>query len=130
MGSTASDEDPINKNDQLNNLSNDDTSSSTEIDQATDDSFISDDEETYRSSQATYSSQPLNNIDEQILQLLNEIYCLMSRCRKLIKIIRNNGLIDQFIRNHADGPKNGFVSDIRVSFVSKSDKQSDFCEKS
>lgn len=42
---------------------------------------------------------------------------LLVKTRKLVKIMRNVSVIDQYVRNHQGGPRTGFVVDIRVSYI-------------
>jgi hypothetical protein len=83
------------------------------------DEFISDDEESNASPDLPVSIDELN---KEILELLYKTYSLALRTRKLVKIMRNISAIDQYTRNHPNGPANGFVVDMRVSstlFISK-----------
>ncbi|CAF2248458.1 unnamed protein product [Rotaria magnacalcarata] len=80
------------------------------------DEFISDSEESDDSSVDLPSSMDQEN--KQLLKLLHKTHALMVRTRKLVKIMRNIGQIDQYVRNHHNGPNNGFVVDIRIRWNS------------
>ncbi|CAF1598623.1 unnamed protein product, partial [Rotaria sp. Silwood1] len=58
-------------------------------------------------------SSSTNDENNQILKALHKTHALVVRTRKLVKLMRNVSAIDQYVRNHQDGPKNGFVIDIR-----------------
>ena len=81
-----------------------------------DDEFISEDED---ESQATDPSAGVRTFSsgevKKIWNALEQTNVLMARVRKLVNIMRSIAAIDHFIRNHQDGPPNGFVIDMRVS---------------
>ncbi len=77
------------------------------------DEFISDDEDL--NSSPPDLSALTDNEKKSIFEAQYKTHNLLSRTRKLIKIIRNICAIDQYVRNHPDGPNNGFIIDIRVS---------------
>jgi len=84
------------------------------------DEFISDDEESNDSPPDLPVS--IDELNKEILELLYKTHSLALRTRKLVKIMRNISAIDQYTRNHPNGPDNGFVIDMRVSstlFISK-----------
>ncbi|CAF1963465.1 unnamed protein product [Rotaria magnacalcarata] len=111
-----------NDNNQLNESS--DTSAASRIDiESTvlpiavvgEDQFVSDEDESDDSSSDLPNS--IDNEKKEHFQVLQRTHILLIRTRKLVKIIRSVSVIDQYIRNHQDGPRNGFVIDIRVSYV-------------
>ncbi|CAF1600248.1 unnamed protein product, partial [Rotaria sp. Silwood1] len=69
-------------------------------------------DEEYDDSLPNFSSST-NDENNQILKALHKTHALVVRTRKLVKLMRNVSAIDQYVRNHQDGPKNGFVIDIR-----------------
>jgi hypothetical protein len=77
------------------------------------DEFISDDEDLNSSSPDL--SALTDNEKKPILEALYKTQTLLIRIRKLVKTTRNICAIDQYVRNHPDGPDNGFIIDIRVS---------------
>lgn len=92
------------------------TSASTIID---DDDYVSDDgnEDDFEGEDMNRSPSKISTDgeEEQILETLQQVHGVIARCRKLIKCMRNISIIDQFIRSHPEGHKNGFLLDIRVS---------------
>jgi hypothetical protein len=80
------------------------------------DEFISDDEELN-----SFSSDLLtltDNEKKQLFEALHKTHALLLQTRKLVKIIRSISAIDQYVRNHPDGPDNGLIVDVRVSSTS------------
>ena len=80
-----------------------------------DDDFISDDEESDEISDDVTSS--INVDDREMFTILQKTHTLLARIRKMVKIIRNIGVLDQFVRNHRNGPKGGLILDMRVSRI-------------
>lgn len=80
-----------------------------------DDNFISDDEDSTDTFSDASQSDTSGDTNYRLSQALKQTYDVLDRCRKLTKVIRNSGIIDQFTRNHPGGPKNGFILDICVS---------------
>jgi len=80
-----------------------------------DDEYISEDDNDTNSS----STEPhsLNNSElETLFTFLCKTRTLIGQVRKLAQTMKNVTAIDQFIRNHPNGPINGFVTDMRVSY--------------
>lgn len=82
------------------------------------DEYISDDEEL--TDAFLVLSVSVNNENKQILELLHQTRALLIRSRKLIRITRNIGVIDHYVRHCQDGPQSGFVLDMEVSLTSSS----------
>ena len=76
------------------------------------DEYISADEETRDS--PLVSSVSVDAVNKEILQLLHRTHTLIISSRKLIKIMRNIGTVDHYVRHFQGGPPNGFVIDIEV----------------
>ena len=79
------------------------------------DQFISDEDESDDSSYDLPNS--IDNEKRELFQVLQHTHMLLVKTRKLVKIMRSVSVIDQYIRNHQGGPRNGFVVDIRVSYI-------------
>ena len=94
-----------------NNLAS--SASSTAV--VLDDDFISDDEESDEISDDVTSS--INVDDREMFTILQKTHTLLARIRKMVKIIRNIGALDQFVRNHRNGPKGGLILDMHVSRI-------------
>ncbi|CAF2053490.1 unnamed protein product [Rotaria magnacalcarata] len=111
-----------NDNNQLNESSDTSATSHIDIESAVlpiaavgEDQFVSDEDEFDDSSSDLPNS--IDNEKKEHFQVLQRTHILLIRTRKLVKIIRSVSVIDQYIRNHQDGPRNGFVIEIRVSCV-------------
>ncbi|CAF1146292.1 unnamed protein product [Rotaria magnacalcarata] len=109
-----------NDNNQLNESSDTSATSHIDIESAVlpiaavgEDQFVSDEDEFDDSSSDLPNS--IDNEKKEHFQVLQRTHILLIRTRKLVKIIRSVSVIDQYIRNHQDGPRNGFVIDIRVN---------------
>jgi hypothetical protein len=76
------------------------------------DEYISADEETTDS--PLVSSVAVDAGNKAIIQLLHRTHALIISVRKLIKIMRNIGVVDHYVRHFPGGPPNGFVIDIEV----------------
>ncbi|CAF3801336.1 unnamed protein product [Rotaria magnacalcarata] len=108
-----------NDNNQLNESSDTSATSHIDIESAVlpiaavgEDQFVSDEDEFDDSSSDLPNS--IDNEKKEHFQVLQRTHILLIRTRKLVKIIRSVSVIDQYIRNHQDGPRNGFVIDIRI----------------
>ena len=53
----------------------------------------------------------------EMLDFLYELHDVVTQTRKLVDTIRSIAVIDQYIREFNDGPKNGFIIDMRVSYL-------------
>ena len=78
-----------------------------------DDEYISADEDTRDSPVVLPVS--VDAVNKEILQLLHQTHGLLLSSRRLLKIMRNIGVIDHYVRHFQGGPPNGFVIDIEVS---------------
>ena len=76
--------------------------------------YLSDNEEAV---EKPHSS--LDNESElgEMLDFLYELHDVVTQTRKLVDTIRSIAVIDQYIREFNDGPKNGFIIDMRVSYL-------------
>ncbi|CAF4146639.1 unnamed protein product [Rotaria magnacalcarata] len=108
-----------NDNNQLNESSDTSATSHIDIESAVlpiaavgEDQFVSDEDEFDDSSSDLPNS--IDNEKKEHFQVLQRTHILLIRTRKLVKIIRSVSVIDQYIRNHQDGPRNGFVIEIRI----------------
>ncbi|CAF0917002.1 unnamed protein product [Adineta steineri] len=82
-----------------------------------DDEYISDDDEDMNNSSTELST--LNNNElETLFHFLCKTCKLIGQVRKLAQTMKNVTAIDQFIRNNPNGPKNGFVTDMRIRWSS------------
>ena len=80
-----------------------------------DNESISDDEDSQNSCTVLPSS--IDNDIKMIFQVLHQTHGVRIKSRKLIKIMRSIAIIDNYVRRHQSGPKNGFIIDTQVSSI-------------
>ena len=78
------------------------------------DEYISDVEAESNDSSLSLSSLTSDESKEMFV-LLNKTYLLLIRTRKLIKMMRNIAIIDNFIKSSPGGCPSGFVIDMQVN---------------
>ncbi|CAF0843376.1 unnamed protein product [Rotaria sordida] len=81
------------------------------------DEFISDDDEEESNDIPSVLSSSIDNINKQILEIQHKTHHLVIRTRKLVGIMRSV-VIDQYVRNHENSPKNGFILDVQIRWNS------------
>ncbi|CAF3985596.1 unnamed protein product [Rotaria sp. Silwood1] len=82
------------------------------------DEFISDDDEEESNDIPSVLPSSIDNVHKQMLEIQHKTHTLVIRTRKLVGIIRSIAVIDQYVRNHENGPKNGFILDVQIRWNS------------
>jgi hypothetical protein len=103
--SESCDNKELNEDTELTSTSTNDIASPDLLsDSQGEDEFISDDEDSNNTS--SVSIQEINIGNKPIYDILHQTNSILIQRRKLVKIMRSVGIIDQYVRNHQNGPKN------------------------